>query len=155
MAIIMANLRLLPPQQTTCVLCPEGNPVLSSAPYLLSIKVKHRVMIFKAISYHHRTGFQALCVLTPSLMSSKLSFGVTAFCPAVASTPKCWLRFCHHVGLSHPLQTPGHPPLWLQPFFFTSVRSQLPGSGSMACRELWGRWSRRQGGPGCCRNTMR
>lgn len=95
-----------------------------------------------------RTGFQAVCVLTPSLMSSKLSFGVTVFCPALASTPKCWLCFCHHVGLSHPLQTPGNPPLWLQPFFFTSVRSQLPGSGSMACGQLWGRWSRRQGGLG-------
>lgn len=131
--IIMANLRLLPPEQTACgpkwvYSAPWGKPVLSSAPYLLRIKAKHRVMI-SSPSAITLAGFLAVYALIPSLMSSKGSFGITAFCPAVASTHKC-CRISPIMWVSRTLCRPQvTQPFGFQSLSFAAVRSQLPALG--------------------------
>lgn len=126
--------------------------MLSSVPYLLSIKVKHRMMI-SSPSATTLAGFLAVYALIPSLMSSKGSFGITTFCPAVASTLKCCCVF-PITWVSRTLcRTQVTQPFGPQPLFFTAVQSQLPALGpwlvaSSGADGVGGRVAQ-----GCCRQT--
>lgn len=91
--ITMTTLRLLPPEWTTCVLkwtypVLEGNLMLTSALYLLSTKVKHNRVMFKAVS-HHCPGRYAGCLCWFRHQWALAS--QPTWCPAVCSIQKGWL----------------------------------------------------------------
>lgn len=90
--------------------------------------------------------FQAVWALTPSLMSSSLCIKGTTLFPAVVSTDEYCLCFLYLRGL----QSRVNHFFGSQPLYFTSVWSQLPGSGPrfldrVGCREA----------QGCCEKTIR